>query len=238
MKKNLYAYLEIRQVSDETTNMISINPRNHSRATLALFVNGKSFGDDIEEKTSRQFVNKLLSKDEQSMNIYELEKELDTDYYWLPVYGYHHGGYAFSTTPFYDKWDSGRAGLIVIPKIEAQKIFSEEYKSLDIVEFKAFIESVLEEEVRDYDAYINGWTTEITITLDRYIYEEVYYGLRNNAILEAKNDFPAPINKMFDFVNLDYAGDIKIKAKVIAKVGEKKNGEKSIGGSRKSSKGS
>lgn len=233
MKKNLYARLEIRQVSDETTN-----PRNYGAATLALFVKGMSFGDDIKEKTSRDFVNRLLSKDEQSMNIYDLEKELDADYYWLPVYGYHHSDYAFSTKPFYDKWDSGRAGLIVIPKTEAHKMFSEEYKSLDIAKFKTFIESVLEEEVSDYDAYINGEATEITITLDKHIYEAVYYGARNKSISEAKNDFPAPINKILDFVNPDDAGDIKIKAKVIAKAGEKENGEKSIGGSGKSSKGS
>lgn len=226
MKKNLYAYLEIRQVSEETTNMISINPRNQSSAMLALFVKDKLFGDIIEEDTSRQFINKLLSKDEQSMNIYDLEKELNTDYYWLPVYGYHHSDYSFSTTPFYDKWDSGRAGLIVISKVKAQKMFPKEYKSLDAAEFQAFIESALEEEVKDYDAYINGCMTEITITLDKYIYEEVYYGARDKAILEAKNDFPAPLNKMFDFVNLGDAGDIKIKAKVVAKGGKKTDAKK------------
>lgn len=236
MKKNLYAYLEIKQGSKHRT----VNPRAQGKATLALFVNGMLFGDSIEEDTSREFVNKLLSKNEQSknersVNIYDLEKELDTDYYWLPVYGYHHSDYSFSTTPFYDKWDSGRAGLIVIPKIEAQKMFPKEYKSLDIVKFKNFIESVLEKEVSDYDSYIKGWTTEITITLDRYIYEGVYYGLRNNAILEAKNDFPAPLNKILDLVNPDDTGDIKIKAKVVAnggknkmtKGGENKNGCKS-----------
>lgn len=43
---------------------------------------------------------------------------------------------------------------------------------------------------------------------------------------------------MLDFVNPNDVGDIKMKAKVIAKVGEKNNEEKSIGDSRKGGKGS
>lgn len=219
MKKNLYTYLRIRQIDEPE---LLQNPRAYGRGTLAIFVKAHQFGDVISEKTPREFINKLLSKEEdEACSILDLEKKLDSDYYWLPVYGYHHSDFSFSTKPFNDKWDSGRAGLIVLSKKEAKELYSKECSSLSSSEFGEFIENILEEEVSKYDAYLNNIATEISITLDKYSVKELYYTSMKEAILKAKTDIPAPFNKLLDFVNLNSPGDVKIKAKAIAKVGDK-----------------
>jgi hypothetical protein len=80
----------------------------------------------------------------------ELEAKIHENYNVAiikPLYMFEHSGIAFSTTPFADKWDSGRLGFIFITKELAEGMGWETAEQLDkALEFEIEIKNKFESE--------------------------------------------------------------------------------------------
>lgn len=71
----------------------------------------------------------------------------------LPIFMYDHGGIAFQTTPFNDRFDSGQVGFIYITKEKAKEFLGT--KELGYEEYDK-LNSFLVAEVEAYDMYARG----------------------------------------------------------------------------------
>ena len=65
-------------------------------------------------------------------------------YYTVPVYALHHGVSHYSTHDFHDPWDSGVVGIA----------FCKKQKGL--LDNDDYIRSIIDEEIKMYDAWVNG----------------------------------------------------------------------------------
>ena len=83
------------------------------------------------------------------------------DYIILPVYTYMHGNIALRTQAFSCPWDSGQSGIIYVSKAQARK----EYGILTKKRL-ATIYRVLEAEVAEFSAYLNGEIYFYTVERD------------------------------------------------------------------------
>ena len=108
------------------------NPRttHDTLGTLALV--GNRIWDG-EETVTQDEVADLLARDDVAA---------------LPVYIYSHSGVRFSTKPFGDRWDSGRAGCIYAVTADAMSKYG--FKDADAVR------AALQSEVEELDAYVSG----------------------------------------------------------------------------------
>jgi len=70
----------------------------------------------------------------------------------LPIYMYEHSGIAVSTKPFSCPWDSGRIGFIFVSKEKLRKEYGVKRVTASLV---AKATSILEEEVEEYNQYLN-----------------------------------------------------------------------------------
>jgi len=82
----------------------------------------------------------------------------------LPLYFYDHGGITMRTTSFRDPWDSGCVGYIYVD-VDAVK---QEWKWYRLTQQRReHIESILQAEVEEYDAYLTGQVYYWYITDDK-----------------------------------------------------------------------
>lgn len=115
-----------------------LDPREQGNnyGTLALFHKRLNLGDRDPKDVDGSTVSMTRAQ----------EIEADTaNYVSLPVYGYDHGNMRVSTTPFGDRFDSGKLGCIFIHKSKCSKAVSPD----------GYLE-YLRGEVEDYDKYLNG----------------------------------------------------------------------------------
>lgn len=71
----------------------------------------------------------------------------------LPLYLYDHSGITMATTPFYDHWDSGQVGFILVSKSAIARWFNTCYCTKKLIEKARYI---LEGEVEEYNLYLTG----------------------------------------------------------------------------------
>ena len=196
------------------------NPREDGRyaSTLALWVKNQSFGDDIGGKSPREFIKEKLGEGAEiaGKSLAVLEKQLEKDYYYLPVFGTSHGGICFSTHEFFDPFDSGRAGIILISKKDAE-------------EFKMNKKEVLEAlayEVEEYSSFLDGDVYSYKIEYgDRTFFGDTYYGILDDTMLkDMKDDAPVGFSSMFDLVDTKKMEDGRITVCRRART-KKKEGE-------------
>lgn len=81
----------------------------------------------------------------------------------LPLYLYDHGGITMRTTSFNDPWDSGQVGFIYVKTDDVKQEWG--WKRLT-KQRREHIETILKNEVEEYDAYLTGdvwyWVIEDT----------------------------------------------------------------------------
>lgn len=71
----------------------------------------------------------------------------------LPLYLYDHGGITMRTTSFSDPWDSGQVGFIYVKTDDVKQEWG--WKRLT-KQRRDHIETILKNEVEEYDAYLTG----------------------------------------------------------------------------------
>ena len=114
-------------------------------------------------------------------------KHVDSDYIFIRVYAYIHGGIALSTNrtgQFADPWDSGFAGIMAVHKDKVLK----EYGDLS-PETVEKVYKVLEGEVQDWDDYCQGNVYGYEVTHGDDFSDSCwgYYGGPSYATDEAKS---------------------------------------------------
>lgn len=75
----------------------------------------------------------------------------------LPVYMYDHSGITISTKPYDCPWDSGQLGFIYATRDDIVKWFERKRWSKTLYELT---EKILEQEVEEYDRYLQGGDNE------------------------------------------------------------------------------
>lgn len=75
------------------------------------------------------------------------------DVIWEPVYLYNHSGYALSTSPFGDRWDSGRLGFIYVSRAAIRQEFRAKRISAKL---EQRIVTRLEAELELVENWLNG----------------------------------------------------------------------------------
>lgn len=188
------------------------NPRDGKKTTLALWVRNLFLGDNINGKSPRDFILSKLNIVDNETPVRELEKKLSDKYYYLPVYGTSHAGIAFDTVPYHDKWDSGRAGLILISKKQAPKagITRDNY------------EEVLRDEVREYSDFVEtsldtSSYCSFTIYFDgKQVKSQLIPGFFDRNMLDTMKEMcPTNFKKLFDEVKItDSNDDIVVRRKI------------------------
>lgn len=85
-----------------------------------------------------------------------MEKALDRECVWLPVWKYEHSGVAYrasASNPFFCPWDSGAVGYVFVRKADVRKEYGVK-RITKAVREKAL--AVLQGEVEEYSRYANG----------------------------------------------------------------------------------
>lgn len=72
-------------------------------------------------------------------------------FFVYPVYVYQHGGIMLSLSPFSCPWDSGKVGIVFVPKKKAMEEFDE-----DETEAERKTHALVKAEIETYGAYLNG----------------------------------------------------------------------------------
>lgn len=72
-------------------------------------------------------------------------------YYVVPVYALHHGASHYSINDFHDKWDSGIVGIAFCKRED------------DLIDNDDYFRKVIDREVKEYDAWLNGEIYGITL---------------------------------------------------------------------------
>lgn len=118
-----------------------INPRDdYNFSNMFLFTRNYTLGDENEYEAS------------DFNNFNEMEKQIKKDFnvrYISPVYMYSHSGITISTTPFNDRFDSGKIGFVFVTKEMAMKEFGKKPRTKKIA-------SLVEAEIDTYDKYLRG----------------------------------------------------------------------------------
>lgn len=90
------------------------------------------------------------SIDELGETMEEIKENLNSNYYYLPIYAYIHSGIALSTSntsyPFNDRWDSGLFGFIAVSKEDAEK------EGIDTEKITEYLEG----EIKTLNCYYQG----------------------------------------------------------------------------------
>jgi hypothetical protein len=116
----------------------SHNPReDECLGTMVCFHKRYVLGDKHEFESPQELDNWLKAN----------EKNLACV---LPIYMYDHTSLAFSTTPFSCPFDSGQLGYVYVTNEKARQSFCQDNVP------KQKIEEVLNQELQDYQKYING----------------------------------------------------------------------------------
>ena len=174
------------------------SPREDGRyaSTLALWVKNQGFGDDIGGKSPREFIKEKLGEGAEiaGKSISALETQLEKDYYYLPVFGTSHGGICFSTHEFFDPFDSGRAGIILISKKDAEEFKMSKTEVLDALAY----------EVEEYSSFVNGDMYSYKIEYgNQTFFGDTYYGILDDTMQkDMKDDAPVGFSSMFDLVDI------------------------------------
>ena len=97
-------------------------------------------GDTFEEFAEKHGVD--VSQEYNLDSVVEAMRE--EGYYAVPVYALHHGVSHYSTHDFHDPWDSGVVGIA----------FCKKQKGLP--DSNDYLRSIIDEEIKVYDAWVNG----------------------------------------------------------------------------------
>lgn len=121
-----------------------LNPRTDfdNISVMAFFHNRYSLGDKVD----------FSSSDFDSWG--EMEKHIkkhNKDAVILPVYMYDHSGITISTSPFGDRWDSGRIGFVYVTKEMIEK-----YCGTASRYWKKQAREIIKSEISVYDSYLRG----------------------------------------------------------------------------------
>lgn len=121
-----------------------INPRVDfdNISVMAFFHNRYRLGDKVDF-SSRDFdsweeMEKYIKKHNKNVVI-------------LPVYMYDHSGITISTSPFGDRWDSGRIGFVYVTKEMIEKYCGSVSRY-----WKKQAKEIIESEISVYDSYLRG----------------------------------------------------------------------------------
>lgn len=124
-----------------------LNPREEfdNLGTMVCFHNRYSLGDKGHGYNRHDYDNWD-----------ELERQIIKDNggcVTLPIYLYDHSGITINTTGFSCPWDSGRVGIIYVPRISLRSEYG--WKKITKAR-KAKVEEYLRAEVETYDQYLRG----------------------------------------------------------------------------------
>ena len=142
------------EYDDDTS---AYNPRDHSNSKIVTSVRGrKTFSDDT------------LSNDLWGNNVteaaqnYARENDIDfNDMIYITVYGYSHGGFTISASPFSCPWDSGVVGFI----FKSKKAVREEF-GVKRISKKLHQEIIdrLTSEIEDVDYWLNSTYYSVSVS--------------------------------------------------------------------------
>ncbi len=198
-----YKGFEIEIIQDDCP----MNPREwdnigtmickHSRYNLGDVKDSEDYvryGNSVEEDMAMYFyvnhIDKRHDEHEDGMltakGISAVNRWMEKNVLWLPLYLYDHSGITMSTGSFASRWDSGQVGFIYITKKKVREMYG---WKIVTKERKEKLYSYLESDVKTYDQYLTG-------EVYGYNVEEIgnscygYYGDVGieDAITEAKND--------------------------------------------------
>lgn len=139
---------------------------------------------------------------DRDMRIMDLLKD---EYCIKYLYLYDHSGISISTSDFKDRWDSGIVGIVYINKQDLLKVNT----AADDLNWQVIASNVIEQEVKVYNQYIQGfvysftWTKQVTCPTCGNVTEEVevsmggFYGnnILKNGMLE---HLPEEVAKFFE----------------------------------------
>lgn len=123
-------------------------------------------------------IDEILVEDEDG------NRSIDSDYIYVPIYCYEHGGITLSTSSFSCPWDSGMFGVMACEKSKAEKEFGD-------LSNKENLEKALEclrNEVEVWDLYYTGQVFELQVLDENDAVVECicgYYGNPEEVMEEA-----------------------------------------------------
>ncbi len=152
----------IKEINLEDQKTLQIvrdeNPRNPREddtfSTMLCFHSGYNLGDNLSYNK-----NDYGGWDSIYREIMKVERPLIIK----TLYMYDHGGVAISTEPFSCRWDSGQLGYVWISQNHIDSIGCHMQDSETWHDYIARLDKYLENEVQEYDDYINGNVYGFTI---------------------------------------------------------------------------
>ena len=139
------------------------SPREYDEhfSEMACWHRRYALGDKIDreidpEEYWQNLVSKFVSDvDTEELSISDCQKLLKEKIFWMDLYLYDHSGITMSCSkhgnPFTCPWDSGQVGFIWISRKDV-----EEYYGVHGQDWKETAESILKDEVKEYDYYLRG----------------------------------------------------------------------------------
>lgn len=152
-------------------------------------------GDTLEEFAEKHGVD--VSKGWNLDSVMEAMRE--EGYYVVPVYALHHGVSHYSTHDFNDPWDSGAVGIA----------FCKKQKGLP--DNDEYIRSIIDEEIKAYDAWVNGEVYGIMI-FDK---NEDVLDVSSGYIIPYENRIEA-LEDMLSAVGVNIQDEYKLATKEVA----------------------
>lgn len=135
----------------------SDSPRSEFSENLATILTWEDDYDSPDENpdTIEEFAKKHGVDVSQEWHFDDLLSAMRKEgYYAVPVYALHHGASHYSINDFHDKWDSGVVGIAFCKRQDG------------LVDNDDYFRKVIDREVKEYDAWLNGEIYGITL-LDR-----------------------------------------------------------------------
>lgn len=135
----------------------SDSPRSEFSENLATILTWEDDYDSPDENpdTIEEFAKKYGVDVSQEWHFDDLLSAMRKEgYYVVPVYALHHGASHYSINDFHDKWDSGVVGIAFCNRQDS------------LVDNDDYFRKVIDQQVKEYDAWLNGEIYGITL-LDR-----------------------------------------------------------------------
>lgn len=135
----------------------SDSPRSEFSENLATILTWEDDYDSPDENpdTIEEFAKKHGVDVSQEWHFDDLLSAMRKEgYYVVPVYALHHGASHYSINDFHDKWDSGVVGIAFCNRQDG------------LVDNDDYFRKVIDQQVKEYDAWLNGEIYGITL-LDR-----------------------------------------------------------------------
>lgn len=133
------------------------NPRDNDNLCLMACVHGRY---ELGDKDAKSIIAKKLEVNSSEYSLSELVDMAEKSrliFAMKPLYMYDHSGQTVSTSPFSCQWDSGQIGVVILFKETIKQEFGVKRFGKNIIaQFNEKADSIIEAEVKEYDAYISG----------------------------------------------------------------------------------